>query len=219
MKKCILFLLLLTLVFPLSSCTKEIDDYNWTKVDNLLESIGNEEHILDYYGNDCLDGTSLNIYNKNDENVKVVYKLYKLNDNEEIYYSLFFDIHYINLVENKIISTCLNLNFYTSDEYKYISNTISIDYFDGLTESIENYQVYRYFSFENIAFFDDQFVSAQYNELSIIGIDDSNRPILNLPEEDEYYMNYLLKNGFEKTIAYFNLNDLEQIYPYLVANE
>ena len=134
--------------------------------------------------------------------------------NSKYDYYLHFHINYYNLIPNLIVTSQFDWHFASEDSSDWCSVTADLSYFENGKESIENFRYYKIYRLTNLQLADEQFESCEYREISLEYVDEQLVGNLNLEHSDEYYLNYLLSEGFKATTEFFENNNLKSLYRY-----
>lgn len=204
--------ILLTAAFALvsfSACGKK-ETYDWTKVDDLMVSIGEENNAYYADGTVALRGMKVDIYHEENAESETVVRLQQWPETANgQYYSLTFNKHYYELVEEYVVTVQYTCSFHYEDAV-YQLETTSLNVFEGKEENVDNFRYYSFYQVENKKMKDGAFLSCDFTERSVIGAELVGNLVL--PASEETYFNELMTFGFERTTAFLLEYGLERFY-------
>lgn len=210
MKKRVACICLVVVTLLCTACKKET--YDWAKVDELMSTIGEENNSYFADGSLGLIGKKIDIYYNKDENAETFVRLQKwYQKTADDYYSLTFDNHYYDLVDNYIVTVQYTCSFHYADDVAYNVETADINVFEGQEENLDDYYHYSFYQVENRKMENGTFISCDFTEKPIFGGKMIGEEFV-LPETDEKYFNELMTFGFEQTTLFLREYGLEMPY-------
>lgn len=178
--------------------------YDWDRVDALVDEIGVDNLIYLPSGSPALRSRFLEIYYNKDADGETFVRLEKIYQDSEDYYQLFFEKHYYNLVEDKILSLRYSCSFHYEDII-YNTELVSVCYYEGDSESVDGRVPYASYQVLEKDFSKGEFVSCRLEEIPVIGI---------APDGELLHIDLtsltleLMRFGFDSTADFFSRHDL-----------
>lgn len=210
----IVFVLVLAVIIISSILVPEnkLQSYDWEKVDALLAEIGKENNSYWPDGSLGNQGEAIEIYYNKDIEAETFIKLKKIyRTNSDDYYQLFFEKHFYNLVEGKIISVGYACSFHYQGDVVYNLELADVNYFIGEVESVDTFIQCTTYQVNNKKFENGKFLSCILEPISTFG-DEFYDPDFHLPDGNQKHIEELMAFGFEKTTEFFEIYDLPTPY-------